>query len=89
MTLPKNFSMLTKYTHVKSNKYCQSVFKSLLKVFSIKKGAIFGFGEQVNDDTGSVLKISELDEKKIEDMNQSKVPVHNIGEERSEGFFNK
>ena len=51
-----------------------------------QKGAIFGFGEKVNDDTGSVLKLSTLNEDEVEKMNE--VQVHNIGEERSVRFFN-
>ena len=34
------------------------------------------------------MKISQLEETEIEHVNQSKVPIHNIGEERSVGFFN-
>ena len=43
-------------------------------------------GEKTNDDTGSVLKLSTLNEDEVEKMN--KVQVHNIGKERSVGFFN-
>ena len=64
------------------------------KGFSHQKGAIFGFGENSNNDTGSVvrisrlLRISRLGETEIEHRSQSKVPVHNVGKERNVGFFN-
>ena len=58
------------------------------KGFSQQKGAIFGFGENSNNDTGSVLRISRLGETEIEHRSQSKVPVHNVGKERNVGFFN-
>ena len=74
--------------HLKLNRYSQSVLQKFTKGFSHKKGAIFGFGENVNNDTGSVLRISQLEETEIEHMNQSKVPIHNIGEERNVRFFN-
>ena len=48
----------------------------------------FGFGENANNDTGSVLRISHLQGTEIEHMNQSKVPIHNIGKEGNVGFFN-
>ena len=59
------------------------------KGFSFQKGAIFGFGENVNNDTGSVLKISQLEETEIEHMKQSKLPpIQNMGADRSVGFSN-
>ena len=60
--------------------------KKFAQGFSHQKGAIFDFGEKANDDTGSVLKLSTLNEDEVEKMN--KVQVHNIGKERSVGFFN-
>ena len=56
--------------------------------FSHQKGANFGFGENANNDTGSVLRLSQLEETDIGHMNQSKVPIHNIGEEGNVGFSN-
>ena len=54
--------------------------------FAHQKGAIFGFSNKSNGDTGTILKISELNEKDLQQLNN--VPVHNIGEERSVGLFN-
>ena len=58
------------------------------KGFSDQKRAISGLRENVNNDTGSVVKISQLEETETEHMKQSKVPIHDIGEERSVWFFN-
>ena len=60
--------------------------KKFAKGFAYQKGAIFGFGDQADDDTGCVLKISSLTPNEIENLNT--VQTHNIGEERSVGFFN-
>ena len=73
--------------HLKLNRYCQSVCRNLLKDFPIRKGQ-FWFGENENNDTGSVLRISQLGKTEIEHMNQSKVPIHSIREERNLWFFN-
>ena len=72
---------------LKLNRYCQSVCRKLLKDFPIRRGN-FWFWENANNDTGSVVRISQLEETEIEHMNQRKVPTHNIGEERNVGFFN-
>ena len=53
-------------------------WQKFAKGFSHQKGAIFGFGKNANNDIGSVLRISQLEETEIEHMNQSKV-------ERKEG----
>ena len=58
------------------------------KGFSDQKRAISGLRENANNDTGSVVKISQLEETEIEYMKQSKIPIHYIGEERSVWFFN-
>ena len=54
--------------------------------FSHQKGAIFGFGTQKDDDTKTVLKISNLDPDSMEKLNQA--PIHNLGEERAVGMIN-
>ena len=52
--------------------------------FDLQKGSIFNFGSTKNDDTGTVLKISS-----VEDASKlSNVPVHNLSEERSVGMLN-
>ena len=52
--------------------------------FDLQKGSIFNFGSTKNDDTGTVLKISC-----VEDASKlSNVPVHNLSEERSVGMLN-
>ena len=62
--------------------------KKFAQGFALQKGRIFGFGENANDDTGSVLKISALSAAELEEIDQNKIQVHNIGEERSVGLFN-
>lgn len=52
--------------------------------FDKQKGAIFGFGNTANADTGHVLKITSLADKSI----LIDTPVHNLGEERSVGWLN-
>ena len=54
--------------------------------FAHQKGAIFGFGYQKDDDTKTVLKISNLDQDSLNKLN--KVPIHNLGEERAVGMIN-
>ena len=53
--------------------------------FSYQKGAIFGFGDESNDDTGTVLKIADLTVEEIKALDNAK--VHNLSEERSVGFI--
>ena len=52
--------------------------------FQKQKGAIFGFGTSKDDATGTVLKISTLEDKST----LGKAPVTNLGEERSVGSLN-
>ena len=47
--------------------------------FAHQKGAIFGFGHQKDDDTKTVLKISNLDQDSLNKLN--KVHIHNLAEE--------
>ena len=54
--------------------------------FSEQWGAIFGFGPKAIEDTGTVLKMTTLEEPKRRKL--SKAPVHNLSEERSVGFIN-
>ena len=60
--------------------------RKVAKCFAHEKGAIFGFSNQADDDTGSVPKISSLDNDEIDDLNNVQTP--NIGEEKSVVFFN-
>ena len=53
---------------------------------SQQKGAIFGFGPNSEKDTGHLLKMSSISERDMEKLD--KVPVHNLGEERSVGYVN-
>ena len=63
------------------------ILPRLAEGFSEQRGALFGFGPKANDDTGTLLKVSEVnDEAKRRKLNQ--VPVHNLNEERSVGFIN-
>ena len=55
--------------------------------FAYQKGAIFGFGKNATNDTGSVLKISSLSATELEEMVQHRVQVHNTDEERSFELF--
>ena len=56
--------------------------------FSLQKGAIFSFGPNKSNDTGTVLKISDLTTAEIKEMDDKKVQVHNLGEERTVGSVN-
>ena len=47
---------------------------------------MFGFGPKTDEDTGTVLKISDLDGAKHRKLNEA--PVHNLNEERNVGFIN-
>ena len=62
------------------------LLKSFAEGFARQKGAIFGFSDNADEDTGTVLKISELDSESMNKLN--KTAVHNIGEERNVGRFN-
>ena len=59
---------------VKIIRICLRKFK---KGFEKQTGAIFGFGATANDDTGTVLKISTLEDRPI----LSNTPIHNLAEE--------
>ena len=62
------------------------ILKKFKDGFAHQKGAIFGFGEEKNDETKTVLKISHLDEESLKKVN--KAPIHNLGEERAVGMIN-
>lgn len=53
----------------------------LAEGFNEERGALFGFGLIAEDDTGSLLKISSVDEVKRRKLN--KVAVHDFNDERS------
>ena len=53
--------------------------------FVHQKGAIYGFGNQKEDDTKIVLKISYLDQDSLKKLN--KVLINNLGEERDVGII--
>ena len=53
--------------------------------FSEQRGAIFGFGLKATEQTGTLLKMTTVEEPKRRKL--SKSPVHNLNEERSVGFI--
>ena len=62
------------------NQQCPSEIEQILlisvqkfaKGFICQKVTIFDFGENANNDTGSIFRISQLEETEIEHMNQSR-----------------
>lgn len=86
-------SILSEYLISVAKEYerevCQLV-KILLKKFAdgfeLQKGAIFGFGEKKDNATGTVLKISEESEERIEVIDH--LQIYNLSEEQSVGFVN-
>ena len=66
---------------IKILKICLGKFQ---RGFDNQKGAIFGFGDNANEDTGNVLKIAAIGDRSI----LANAPVHNLGEERSVGLLN-
>ena len=82
--LPRN-NVAQQYSH----EVCQLISLLLKKFdygFQYQKGAIFGFGEKKSDDTGTFLKLCDLDDEKINQLNQ--VRIHNLSEEWSFGLVN-
>ena len=69
-------------------RFLEIALKMFAEGFSHQKGAIFGFGPTKDDETGTVLKISELSADKIKKMDEAKVQVHNLGEENTVGCVN-
>lgn len=61
------------------------VVKKFADGFAFQKGAIFGFAGKESDDTGTVLKISNLSAEKLMQLNE--VWIHNLVEECSVGFL--
>ena len=53
--------------------------------FSEQRRAIFGFGLKATEQTGTLLKMTTVEEPKRRKL--SKSPVHNLNEERSVGFI--
>ena len=64
----------------------QILLRKFADGFELQKGAIFGFGEKKENPTGTVLKISEQSEERMEVIDR--VQIHNLSEERSVGFIN-
>ena len=62
------------------------ILPRLAEGFSDQRGAMFGFGPKADDDTGTLLKVSNVGGEKRQKLN--KVAVHNLNEERSVGFVN-
>ena len=61
-----------------SREVCQLISLLLKKFaygFEYQKGAIFGFGEKNSDNTGTILKLCDLDDEKINQLIQ--VQIHN------------
>ena len=69
-----------------------SILKLALKMFAdgfaVQKGAIFGFGKQAEDQTGTKLKISAAPPDIMNKLNSKHVPLHNLAEERNVGLTN-
>ena len=55
-------------------------------VFNIKKGLHSDLEKKKNEDTGTVTKISILNEENIKNLDN--VQIHNLSEERSVGYVN-
>lgn len=62
------------------------ILPRLAEGFSDQRGAIFGFGPNAEEDTGTILKIEGISQAKR--MKLMKAPIHNLNEERSVGFIN-
>ena len=63
------------------------VLPRLASGFSIQRGAVFGFGSKASEDTGSLLKICNVEDED-ERMKLNQAPIHNLSEERGVGFIN-
>ena len=86
--LLKHLSLVMVAYHSEIEKFLEIALKMFAEGFSHQKGAIFGLGPTKDDDTGTVLKISELNADNIKKMDESKVQVHNLGEENTVGCVN-
>ena len=62
------------------------ILHRLAEGFSEQRGALFGFGPKADEDTKTLLKVSEVDGAKRQKLRQA--PVHNLNEEGSVGFVN-
>ena len=62
--------------------------KEIRQGFAYQKEAIFSLGKNAKNDTGSVDNISLLSATELEEMDQNKVQVHNIGEKWNARLFN-
>ena len=62
------------------------ILPCLAEGFRDQRGAIFGFGPNAEEDTGTILKIEGISQAKR--MKLMKAPIHNLNKERSVGFIN-
>ena len=62
------------------------VLPRLVEGFIDQRGAIFGFGPNAEEDTGTILKIEGISQ--VKRMKLMKAPIHNLNEERNIGFIN-
>ena len=62
-----------------------SVLKLALKMFAhgfaVQKGYFFGFGKQIDDQTGTRLKMSAASKDIMKKLDSKYVPLNNLGEE--------
>ena len=63
----------------------QLLLKKFADGISTQRGAIFGFGPHAKEDTGPLLKICDLTEEELNDLDQ--VSTDNLFSERGVGFF--
>ena len=57
------------------------ILPRLAEGFSDQRGAIFGFGPNAEEDTGTILKIEGISQAKR--MKLMKAPIHNLNEEEA------
>ena len=69
-------------------KFLAITIKMFTEGFSLQRDAIFGFGPNKDDETGTVLKISDLSQDEATKMDKFHVQVHNLGEENNVGCVN-
>ena len=63
------------------------ILPRLAECFSDQLGAIFGFGPNENDNTGTTVKVEEVSQAKVRKLVNA--PIHNLNEERSVGLTMK
>ena len=62
------------------------ILPHLAEGFSDQRGAIFGFGPNAEEDSGTIMKKERISQAKR--LKLMKAPIHNLNEERSIGFTN-